>query len=440
MSPLSEAIPASGRRRVCVVGAGYVGLPSAGVLARRGHEVILAERDPSRLAKLLAGEVPILEPGLDQLLAEGREAGRLQFEASAAKAVVECDFVFLCVPTPQGDDGSADLSFIEAAAAEISPHLRAGAVVVNKSTVPVGTVDLVTRIINRSDVSVVSSPEFLREGTAVADSLAPDRIVVGADNRRVGMEVAELFGTSGTQVVVTTPTTAEMIKYASNAFLAAKLSFINEIATICEAAGADIKDLVWAMGLDHRIGGEFLNPGPGWGGSCFPKDTQALVSISKDLGHDFDLLTAVIESNERQFDHIVDKVAAVVGDLSTATIGIWGLAFKANTDDRRSSPAVTIAQRLVAAGARVQAFDPTVSAKDAAAPDLGGFEICADAYGAAAGAGAVVVLTEWPDFLLLDLDKVGEIMERKAIIDGRNVLDPALVRLHGFSYTGVGRS
>jgi UDPglucose 6-dehydrogenase len=440
MSAAEHSIRSTGRRRVCVVGAGYVGLPSAGVLAHRGHDVILAERDPDRMAQLLAGGVPILEPGLDHLLQEGRDAGRLSFQSSAAEAVVDCDFVFLCVPTPQGDDGSADLSYIESAAAEISPHLRAGAVVVNKSTVPVGTVDLVARIINRSDVSVVSSPEFLREGTAVADSLAPDRIVVGADNRQVGMEVAELFGTAGTQVVVTTPTTAEMIKYASNAFLAAKLSYVNEIATICEAAGADISDLVWAMGLDHRIGAEFLNPGPGWGGSCFPKDTEALVSISKDLGHDFNLLRAVIESNERQFDHIVDKVAAVVGDLSSATVAIWGLAFKANTDDRRSSPAVTIAQRLLTAGATVKAFDPTVTASDGGAPDLSGLEICGDAYGAASGADVVVVLTEWPEFLLLDFDKVGSSMRRRAIVDGRNLLDPALVRLSGFSYVGVGRS
>ena len=428
-------------RRVCVIGAGYVGLPTAGVLSTRGHDVVLAERDEKRLNALLAGKMPIFEPGLDLLLAEGRAAGRLRYMASAAEAVKDCEFVVLCVPTPQGDDGAADLSYVEAAAAEIGPFLRQGAIVINKSTVPVGTVNLVERTIGRSDIAVVSNPEFLREGTAVSDSLHPDRIVVGSTDARAATAVAELFGTSGAAMVITDPTTAETIKYASNAFLATKISFVNAMAALCEAVGADVRDLVLGLGFDKRIGFEFLRPGPGWGGSCFPKDTSALVHIGMEHGYDFGLLRGAIACNDEQIERIVHKLeTAVGGDLAGKTVGIWGLTFKADTDDRRSSPATAITAKVVERGAVVRAFDPTVSAEDAGSPDLAGVDIVSDALEAARGADVVGLLTEWQEFRWIDFDKVAELMATPSVVDARNLLDPEAIRRQGFTYVGVGRT
>ncbi|MEI8050902.1 MAG: UDP-glucose/GDP-mannose dehydrogenase family protein [Actinomycetes bacterium] len=426
--------------RVCVIGAGYVGLPTAAILARRGHSVVLAERDPKRLESLQRGEVPIFEPGLDAMLAEAVEAGRLRFTSSAAEAVVDQDFVFLCVATPQGDDGAADLSYVKAAATEIGPHLASGAIVINKSTVPVGTVGLVERALGRDDVAVVSNPEFLREGTAVADSLSPDRIVVGSHDPRAATAVAELFGSSGAAMVITDPTTAETIKYASNAFLATKITFINSMAAVCEAVGADVRDLVLGMGFDKRIGFEFLRPGPGWGGSCFPKDTSALVHIAAEHGFDFSLLRVAIECNEEQMDRMVDKMAAAAGGLDGVTVAVWGLTFKANTDDRRSSPATAIVARLLSRGAIVRAYDPTVSSGDATTPDLAGVEVFDDAIEATRGAAVLGLLTEWQEFRWVDFDKVAELMATPSIVDARNLLDPKAIRRHGFTYEGIGRT
>lgn len=427
-------------RRVCVIGAGYVGLPTAAILARQGHDVVLAERDEKRLSVLQAGEVPIFEPGLAELIQEGVEQGRLRFERSAAKAVGGCDFVFLCVPTPQGEDGAADLSFITDAAKEIAAHLKAGAIVINKSTVPVRTADLVERSINRPDISVVSNPEFLREGTAVADSLAPDRIVVGSTDPRAATAVAELFGAAGASMVLTDPTTAETIKYASNAFLATKISFINAMAALCEAVGADVTDVILGMGFDKRIGFEFLRPGPGWGGSCFPKDTLALLNIAERHGYDFGLLRGAVESNAEQIERMVDKIRTASGGLAGSTIGVWGLTFKANTDDRRSSPAISIVQRLVDEGARVQAFDPTVTDEDGSAADLVGVHIAPTPFEAVAGASVLAILTEWQDFRWVDFAKVADLMATPAIVDARNLLEPEKIKNLGFTYTGVGRS
>ena len=427
-------------RRVCVIGAGYVGLPTAAILARQGHDVVLAERDEKRLSVLQAGEVPIFEPGLAELIQEGVEQGRLRFERSAAKAVDGCDFVFLCVPTPQGEDGAADLSFITDAAKEIAAHLKAGAIVINKSTVPVRTADLVERSINRPDISVVSNPEFLREGTAVADSLAPDRIVVGSTDPRAATAVAELFGAAGASMVLTDPTTAETIKYASNAFLATKISFINAMAALCEAVGADVTDVILGMGFDKRIGFEFLRPGPGWGGSCFPKDTLALLNIAERHGYDFGLLRGAVESNAEQIERMVDKIRTASGGLAGSTIGVWGLTFKANTDDRRSSPAISIVQRLVEEGARVQAFDPTVTDEDGSAADLVGVHIAPSPFEAVAGASVLAILTEWQDFRWIDFAKVADLMATPAIVDARNLLEPEKIKNLGFTYTGVGRS
>ena len=435
------AKPAAEARRVCVIGAGYVGLPTAGVLSTRGHNVVLAERDERRLNMLLAGEMPIFEPGLDVLLAEGRAAGRLRYMPSAAEAVQGCEFVFLCVPTPQGDDGAADLSYVESAAAEIGPFLEPGTIVINKSTVPVGTVNLVERTIGRSDIAVVSNPEFLREGTAVTDSLHPDRIVVGSTDVRAATAVAELFGSTGAAMVITDPTTAETIKYASNAFLATKISFINAMAALCEAVGADVRDLVLGLGFDKRIGFEFLRPGPGWGGSCFPKDTSALVHIGMEHGYDFGLLRGAIACNDEQIERMVHKLeVAAGGSLDGKTIGIWGLTFKADTDDRRNSPATAITAKVVERGATVRAYDPTVSANDANSPDLAGVEIVADPVEAARGAAVIGLLTEWQEFRWVDFDAVAALMAAPSIVDARNLLDPEAIRRQGFTYVGVGRT
>jgi UDPglucose 6-dehydrogenase len=425
---------------VCVIGAGYVGLPTAAILAKRGHRVVLAERDESRLEALKKGKVPIFEPGLDALIAEAIAAGRLTFDSSASSAAKNKEFVFLCVATPQGDDGAADLTYVKAAAAEIAPHLASGAIVINKSTVPVGTVGLVERTIGRDDISVVSNPEFLREGTAVADSLSPDRIVVGSNDPRAATAVAELFGSNGAAMVITDPTTAETIKYASNAFLATKISFVNAMATLCEAVGADVRDLVLGMGFDKRIGFEFLRPGPGWGGSCFPKDTSALVHIAAEHGYDFGLLKGAIDCNVEQMDRVVSKMDAAAGGLAGATVAVWGLTFKANTDDRRSSPATEIASKLVARGATVRAYDPTVSPNQGGVGDLAGIEVFDDPIEAARGSSVVGLLTEWQEFRWVDFDKLNELMSNPSIVDARNLLDPKALRRHGFTYTGIGRA
>jgi UDPglucose 6-dehydrogenase len=435
-------------RVIAVIGAGYVGLPTAATLATFGHSVTLAEREPTRLAALRRGRMPIVEMGLDELVADAVAAGRLRFTDSATEAVKGAEFVFLCVATPQGADGSADLSYIEAAAKQIGPSLRPGAVVVNKSTVPVGSATMVEQVIGRSDIEVVSNPEFLREGTAVLDSLNPDRIVVGADDPEAAAKVGELFTATGAPLIVTDATTSETIKYASNAFLATKLSFVNALAGLCEEVGADARDVLLGLGYDKRIGFEFLRPGPGWGGSCLPKDTRALLHIAREAGYEFALLAGAIASNDEQLQRVITKVeAACGGGVEGVTVAVWGLTFKANTDDRRDSPALQITRRLADLGAAVRAFDPTVeAATDARAEDFGegpddlrGLTLCADPYEAAMGAQAVVVLTEWDEFRWLDFGRALDVMAGRAIVDARNLLDPAALRRMGFHYTGIGR-
>jgi UDPglucose 6-dehydrogenase len=435
--------PAS--HKVAVIGAGYVGLPTAATLAHFGHRVVLAERDESRLTALRSGRMPIVEPGLDDLVAEGVATGALRFSALSTEAVVGAEFVFLCVPTPQGDDGSADLSYVEAAAKEIGPLLGRGTIVVNKSTVPVGSATFVERVIGRPDIRVVSNPEFLQEGNAVRGSLRPDRLVVGAEDAHAATMVGALFATTGAPLIVTDATTSETIKYASNAFLATKLSYVNAVAGLCEEVGADVRDVILGLGYDKRIGFEFLHPGPGWGGSCLPKDTRALLHIAHEVGYDFSLLAGAIASNEQQLARVVTKVeTACGGTVDDVTVAVWGLTFKANTDDRRNSPSLEIARRLVALGARVQVFDPTVSAvsgdpEDEVAEDLSGLLVRADPYEASAGASVVVVLTEWDEFRWLDFARVLAVMAAPSIVDARNLLDPAAVRRMGFTYTGIGR-
>ncbi len=377
------------RSKIAVIGAGYVGLPTAATLAHFGHTVVLAEREPTRLAALRSGRMPIVEAGLDDLVADGVSSGQLSFSASAVDAVKGAAFVFLCVPTPQCADGSADLSYVEAVAKDIATHLEPGAIVVNKSTVPVGSATTVEQVIGRPDVGVVSNPEFLREGSAVLDSLSPDRIVVGADDAQAAAKVGELFSTTQAPLIVTDATTSETIKYASNAFLATKLSFVNALAGLCEEVGADARDVLLGLGYDKRIGFEFLRPGPGWGGSCLPKDTRALLHIARESGYEFSLLAGAIASNDEQLSRVISKVeAACDGSVDGATVAVWGLTFKANTDDRRDSPSLQVSHRLAALGAIVQAFDPTVEVDpDAEVPDdLIGLQLRADPYEAASGA------------------------------------------------------
>ncbi|MGE3621478.1 MAG: UDP-glucose/GDP-mannose dehydrogenase family protein [Acidimicrobiia bacterium] len=420
--------------KIAVIGTGYVGLTTGACFAHLGHEVVCADVDEEKVARLREGDVPILEAGLDQLVREGIDGGRLSFVVGAVNAAHDCEVAYLCVPTPQSDDGSADLSYIEAAAAEIGPVLPSEAVVVNKSTVPVGSTRVVERALKRSDVAVVSNPEFLREGSAVHDFLHPDRIVVGADDQSAAVRVSSLYLGVPAPVIVTDPASAETIKYAANAFLATKISFINAVAAVCEAVGADINDVVLGMGYDTRIGHEFLRPGPGFGGSCFPKDTRAMVRIAEDAGYDFGLLKGVITVNDEQFARVADKVeAAAGGSVQGKRIAAWGLTFKARTDDLRDSPALEVLARLGERGADLRAFDPAV------ARQLEGIEVVDDPYTAVEGAEVLVVLTEWDEFRWLDVDKVAERMAARRVVDARNLLDRATWQRRGFEYQGIGR-
>src|SRR5688500_7383307 len=375
--------------RIAVIGTGYVGLTTGACFAHIGHEVTCADVDEEKVERLTRGEVPILEAGLDNLVREGLQDGRLKFVVGAANAVADCEFAYLCVPTPQGADGSADLSYIEDAAREIGPVLPSEAIVVNKSTVPVGSTRVVERTLARSDVAVVSNPEFLREGSAIHDFLHPDRIVIGAEDQAAAVRVSSLYLGITAPVIVTDPASAETIKYAANAFLATKISFINAVAAVCEAVGADIKDVALGMGYDSRIGHEFLKPGPGWGGSCFPKDTRAMVHIAEEAGYDFNLLQGVVVVNDEQFERVAQKIVELAGgSVEGKRIGVWGLTFKARTDDLRESPSLEILRRLAAEGAIIRGFDPSLPGP------LEGIEVVGDPYAAVEGAEVLAVLTE----------------------------------------------
>jgi len=422
-----------GIRRVAVIGGGYVGLTTAACLAHLGNQVRCSDIDVSRVRSLSAGIVPIVEDGLTQLVNDGLRSGRLNFATDNTWAVAEAEFCFLCLPTPQGSDGRADISCIEAVAAEIGPHLRRRAVVVNKSTVPVGSTRVLEQALRRPDVAVVSNPEFLREGSAVDDFLHPDRVVIGTDDEGVASRVSGLFLHLGAPFVVTDPATAETIKYASNAFLATKVSFVNALAAVCEVVGANMEHVVRALGYDPRIGASYLRPGPGWGGSCIPKDTAALVGAADGAGYDFNLLKGVVAVNEQQYARVVDKAVRLAGGVVTGTkVGLWGATYKARTDDIRFSPALEVGRRLQALGAVVAVYDPTVTSQ------IETFEFAPDPYAASTGAVVTVLATEWDEFRWLDFDKVGELMVRRAIVDARNLLDPAALRRAGFTYEGIG--
>ena len=440
-----------------MLGAGYVGLTTGACLAHLGHHVALIDVDERRVQGLRAGHMPILEEGLGELVAEGVAAGRLSFGVDAATVAADAEFVFLCVPTPRGADGSADLSYVREAARQVGPHLPFNAVVVTKSTVPVGSAAAVAGALGRPDIAVVSNPEFLREGTAIYDCLHPDRIVVGGLDTEAAERVAGLYAQLDAPVVLTDPASSETIKYAANAFLAMKVSFINGIANLCQRVGADVNDVIEGMSYDRRIGGDHLTPGPGWGGSCFPKDTNALIRLAEEHGYDFRLLREVVAANEEQFEHVATRVITAAGGEVLASgrsvlapgragrfvdgirIAVWGLTFKAGTDDLRDSPAVAVIRRLRARGANVAAYDPThPDADDPALAGLG-VELCEDPYTACQDARCLVLLTEWPEFASVDLLKAASGMASATLIDGRNLLDPAAARAAGFRYEGMGR-
>ncbi len=432
--------------RLAVVGTGYVGLTTGACFAHLGHHVVCGDIDERKVDMLNAGHIPIVEEGLEAIVNAARAAGRLEFVLGAETAARDADIVFLCVPTPQGDDGSADLSYIEQAAAQIGPVLRSGAVVVNKSTVPVGSTLAVERVLRRNDVHVVSNPEFLREGTAVHDFLNPDRVVIGSADRGAAERVAELYASIDTPIHITDPASAETIKYAANGFLAMKISFVNAVAAMCEAVGADVAAVVEGIGSDSRIGMQFLRPGPGWGGSCFPKDSRALVKIAEDHGYNFTMMRGVIDVNDEQLERMVSKISIAAGrsgaDLSGVTVGALGLTFKAGTDDLRESPALAIIGELRAHGAVVRAFDPTTT--DVLTPHqaavLDGIEIVGDPLDVADGADVIAVFTEWPDFAKIELSQLAaRSRPGVTIVDTRNLFEPDIVREAGFGYDGVGR-
>jgi UDPglucose 6-dehydrogenase len=426
--------------RLGVIGVGYVGLVTAACFAQAGYEVACLDIDEAKLARLRAGEAPIHEPGVDQLLAESRE--RLTFTSSAAEFFELADVAFVCVDTPPTASGDADLRRVESVIDAI-PSGTTGAVLVMKSTVPPGTGARLRLVLDErglDGVAYASNPEFLREGSAIKDFQHPDRVVVGADDPGVGERIAALYRAFGGSELITDVTSAEMIKHASNAFLATKISFINEIANVCEEVGANVDLVARGMGLDARIGPSFLRPGLGFGGSCFPKDVAALKQLAGNSGYHFQLLSAVIEVNELQKRRAIAKLKRHLGSLRDRRIALWGLAFKPDTDDMREASSVVLAARLVAEGAEVAGYDPVVLPQQAAALLPRGIELAGSALAAARGADAVVIVTEWPEFATPFGDgTLLEVMRTPLVIDGRNQLDPGAVRAAGFAYEGVGR-
>ena len=416
--------------KIAVIGTGYVGLTTSIGLASLGHEVIGFDLDSAKVEMLQAGKLPIHEPGLGEILIAGIKSGNLQSTSDLSEAVADADFVFTCVPTPQDDDGSADLSYVISASVAMKDLLKPGAIVVTKSTVPVGSAQVVENAIGRSDIEVASNPEFLREGAAVHDFKHPDRIVVGARSTEISQKVMDLYSHIDCPKLLTSQETAELIKYASNSFLAIKLSYVNDVAVLSEAVGADPFEVLQGMGLDTRIGNRFLEPGPGWGGSCFPKDTKALESIAKSFGVDLPLITAAIASNEISHKRVADRLAkALGGSLNGKTIAVLGLTFKANTDDTRESPAIAVIEHLIKGGGEVVAYDPMVSSYD-----LAGLTVAQSPVAAANGADALVVLTEWPEFSEIDCAEMLAAMTGSVVIDTRNVLNKSLWQSAGATF------
>jgi UDPglucose 6-dehydrogenase len=431
--------------RIAMIGTGYVGLVSGACFADFGHRVCCVDKDAAKIDGLNAGVMPIWEPGLEALVKANAERGRLTFTTGLASAVEGAEAVFIAVGTPaRRGDGHADLTFVFEAIRELAKFIKPGTLVVTKSTVPVGTGDRIEAILREegvTDVSVASNPEFLREGAAIADFKHPDRIIVGAEDDRAQNVMREIYRPlflNRAPILITSRRTAELTKYAANAFLAVKISFINEIADLCEAVDADVQDVARGIGLDNRIGPKFLHAGPGYGGSCFPKDTVALLQTADLAGVDQRIVRTTVEVNDQRKAHMVERVArALGGDLAGKRVGILGLSFKPNTDDMREAPSIPIINGLLERGAEVAAFDPV--ARDQAELVLSGVDFAEDAYAAAEGADALVIVTEWDEFRALDLDRIAASLKGKILIDLRNVYDRSEAEAAGLTYYGIGR-
>ncbi len=430
---------------ICVIGTGYVGLVTGACLAEFGMSLICVDNDHQKIHLLQQGKVPIYEPGLEGLVLKNMREGRLSFSTSIQEGVTSSLVIFIAVGTPSHDDGSADVRVVEEVSKEIAQNMDGYKVVVVKSTVPVGTCRHLKKLIQENQVQpipfdIVSNPEFQREGSAIEDFMRPDRVTIGTESEQAIAIMKDIYSALyliETPFVITSLETAEMIKYAANTFLATKVSFINEIANLCEVMGADVHHVARAMGLDGRIGKKFLHPGPGYGGSCFPKDTRALSRMAKERGYTFKILDSVIQVNEEQRKRMVDKIKEKVGDLRGKTIGILGLAFKPNTDDIRESSSIIIIQSLLAMGAKVKAFDP--AAIEEAKTILPDVEYGKDAYDVAIGCDALVLVTEWNQFRRLDLHRLKNLLKTPIFIDLRNVYEPDQMKRLGFNYSGVGR-
>jgi UDPglucose 6-dehydrogenase len=429
--------------KICVVGTGYVGLVTGACLAEFGNTVTCVDKDGAKIDELKQGGIPIFEPGLEDVVQRNTKAGRLDFTTDLSTGIREALVVFIAVGTPQGDDGRADLRYVRDVARIVAENLNSYKVVVTKSTVPAGTGRMIRGIIEEHRAedhpfSVASNPEFLREGSAIEDFMRPNRVVLGTEDEMSAAILADLYRPLyliETPIVSTDVITAELIKYASNAFLATKISYINEMADLCEALGADVHVVARGMGLDRRIGPKFLHPGPGYGGSCFPKDTRAIVQVASDQGVDLRIVRSVIDVNADRVPRMLGKIrGALDGELRGKTFALLGLTFKPNTDDLRESPAIGVLEALLEAGARVRAFDP------AAAKEVHeGLVHCEDEYDAARGADALIIATEWNQFRSLDLERLKDTLGRAIVIDLRNVYEPERMRSKGFEYTGVGR-
>jgi UDPglucose 6-dehydrogenase len=430
---------------ICVVGTGYVGLVTGACFAEFGLRVVCVDKDEIKIQSLKNGVIPIYELGLEELVKKNLREGQLAFTTDLGSAVENSLVIFIAVGTPPREDGSADLSYVETVAHDIAQHMNGYKVIVTKSTVPVGTGERLRAIIGdvrkeKVDFDVVSNPEFLREGSAIEDFMRPNRVVIGAESSQAVAIMKDLYRPLyliETPFIITNVPTAEMIKYASNAFLATKVSFINEIANLCELMGADVHQVARGMGLDGRIGSKFLHPGPGFGGSCFPKDAHAISNLARKNGYAFEIIDAVLRVNARQQKIMVQKIAKMIGDLHGKTIGVLGLAFKPNTNDIRDSPAVEIVKGLLQGGARIRAYDP--AAMEEAKKVLAGVTFCQDAYDALKGCDAVVLATEWNQFRNLDFERIKESLKQPVFIDLRNVYEPARMAELKFRYMGVGR-
>jgi len=431
-------------KHICVVGVGYVGLVTAACFADLGNRVTALDVNEQRVENLKKGIMPIYEPGLDELVKRNVNAGRVSFTTSYKEALKDAEYAFIAVGTPSGESGEADLQYVESAAKSIAENMTAPLIIINKSTVPIGTGDWVADIVKSAQpkptqFSVVSCPEFLREGSAIGDFMSPHRTVIGSLDKDAANKVAHLHLPLRAPIVITDLRTAEMIKYASNAFLATKISFMNELADLCELVGADVKEVAAGMGYDARIGRHFLDAGLGWGGSCFPKDVEALAFMAKEKGLNPRILNDVMEVNFERRKTAVQHVTEMVGgSVKGKTIGLFGLAFKPNTDDMRYAPSIDIAAALVEAGAKVRAYDPV--AMEVARPLIhAAVEMLNDPYDLAAGCDAVMVITEWNEFKQLDLDKLKGVLKAPVVYDGRNIYDPKVMKEMGFTYRSVGR-